>query len=783
MKQKILFLLLFSLLLISNSIQGQTPTLPPGVKLPDNIVNIDCYVTPQAQDWIIREGAVSTVNFAPGQTPLVGDIDGDGHVEIVTVNQAGNTLYLLNSDATVKRSFPIVGGDGQWGAASTMGRVKWDATSEKGIIIVMHIATRTMRAYDAVGNLLWTSTVPYHSTAVSMPGAVSLADLDGDGWSEIVIGSKVYAAESGILLCQAPNASSAGHSIFYFPTLHSVPANVLNNGKQQICAGNTVYDVVITSRTGTTGNIITAAATMNTVTMHNGSTPTTLDGATYVVDFDRDGNMDVVVASLNAQTTDNRVFVYVWSLSKNEIIATKVIPNAAKKGNLFIGDLDGDGYSEIILLHGRIAGNAHDATYDRITALKYDPASVTKEMKTFWTAYHYDTSGATGLTLFDFNQDGLMELVYRDENHLRIINGSLIDHNDGVTPVAAPYDLAKINCGSATWQEYPVVADVDGDGQADILTIGPNTTFAATGPLRIFKAGGGTSWAPARKVWNQFAYNALNVNEDLTIPQKPMSPATVFPGYDGILGTPDDVRPFNNFLQQQTTLSQYGVALWPAPNGQIVGTPTFAYNETADEMTVTVVVTNVGDAAFQNPFKVTAYQNSVSVGSTKYTHTYANTIAIGETVTLTFLILNFKANWLPCSFIILKINDNGDGANDQAVCDDSQGQYRYYAILPTWQDVCAGKAKPITCWFTLGATDSYQWQLSKDNATWTDIAGATAVSYTPANQKRGVTYYRVVVDNNNASNPEVINSESVSIRVRSCQLPVNHNISVMGYYD
>jgi len=127
------------------------------------------------------------------------------------------------------------------------------------------------------------------------------------------------------------------------------------------------------------------------------------------------------------------------------------------------------------------------------------------------------------------------------------------------------------------------------------------------------------------------------------------------------------------------------------------------------------------------------------------------------------------------------VNDNGDGTNDQAACYDSQSQYRYYDISPIQQDVCRGKVEVITCSFNLGTNDTYQWQSSKNNLTWTDIVGATQNTYHPADQKPGIVYYRIVVNNNDVSNPEIINSASVRIRVRACVLPVNHNISAMGY--
>ncbi len=93
------------------------------------------------------------------------------------------------------------------------------------------------------------------------------------------------------------------------------------------------------------------------------------------------------------------------------------------------------------------------------------------QLKKMWELSHTDYSCATGITMFDFNQDGIPELVYRDQDYLRIINGSLKDLVTG-NPVSAPYDMARIVVHSETGNEYPVIADLDNDGEAEILIAG-----------------------------------------------------------------------------------------------------------------------------------------------------------------------------------------------------------------------------------------------------------------------------------------------------------------------
>ena len=189
-------------------------------------------------------------------------------------------------------------------------------------------------------------------------------------------------------------------------------------------------------------------------------------------------------------------------------------------------------------------------TYDKITAYRLNRATNTLDI--VYTTQVVDPSGGTGITLFDFNQDGIMELVYRDEENLRIMNAN---------PYTADFDDRSVFPAYAgTGFEYPLVADVDNDYQAEIIAVGGNNNNyieRREGFLRIYKSDG-AAWAPARRVWNQYAYNSVNVNENLSIPRRQFNPATFFAGNDRVLGTADDIQPFNAFLQQQTTLDRYG---------------------------------------------------------------------------------------------------------------------------------------------------------------------------------------------------------------------------------
>lgn len=150
------------------------------------------------------------------------------------------------------------------------------------------------------------------------------------------------------------------------------------------------------------------------------------------------------------------------------------------------------------------------------------------------------------MTLFDFNQDGLKEIVYRDASRLRIINGSKKSHITGIDTIV--YNLSTFEITSSTVAEFPVVADCDGDGEAEIITTGTLSGDTQM-KLHVFKSLNKGTWAPARPVWNQYAYNVTNVNKDLTIPKKIYNNGAFFS---------NGKQPFNNFQEQATTLNQNG---------------------------------------------------------------------------------------------------------------------------------------------------------------------------------------------------------------------------------
>jgi hypothetical protein len=137
-----------------------------------------------------------------------------------------------------------------------------------------------------------------------------------------------------------------------------------------------------------------------------------------------------------------------------------------------------------------------------------------------WSQRSLDTSsGTTGSSVFDFDDNGSAEVVYADECFMRIYDGKTGEV------------LQSVPRSSRTRFEYPVIADVDGDGHAEIV-VGSNdgnpgfdcpatdrlktsTRSEATHGITVW---GNDGWAGSRPIWNQYSYYVSHVRDDGTIP-------------------------------------------------------------------------------------------------------------------------------------------------------------------------------------------------------------------------------------------------------------------------
>lgn len=334
-------------------------------------------------------------------------------------------------------------------------------------------------AWTPEGCRLWTSTEPA-GTNNSNAGAPTIADLDGDGAAEVLIGRVALRGTDGEVVWMG--AGDLGRNVF---GPQSVAANLDLLGGLEVIAGSTVY--------GANGSIKCRNTSAG-------------EGLNAIGNFDDDPEAEIVVVGNGEVFLLDTDCSEIWHFDVST--ATTTVDNGLGSGTggacsgsgggePTIADFDGDGYPEI--------AQANSNCY---TVINHDGTLL-------WASRSEDDSSrGTGSSVFDFNGDGTSEVIYNDEHYLRIYNGP-----DGEVL------FSRLN-SSRTRHEYPVVADVDNDGNAELVFIENNEVGFACTAGQIGGAGihilgddpAVDAWVPTRRIWNQHSYHITNVNEDGTVP-------------------------------------------------------------------------------------------------------------------------------------------------------------------------------------------------------------------------------------------------------------------------
>ncbi len=333
-------------------------------------------------------------------------------------------------------------------------------------------------AYKNDGSVSWHTVLP---TDERTPAALAIHDLDGDGRPEVILGAVVLDGQDGHVLWAGTGSeggfSGGGWTSCVADIVPSCPG-------QEVIAGDTVYSA--------TGTILWRAS------------PQT-DGFCAIADVmkadgtpGRDGVPEVIRVAEGV--------LYIEASSDGTTLYQQDIPGSSgehRGGAPTVADFDGDGTMDI-----GVANASAYAVFDLKCVGAARPSTCAGD-GILWTAPTQDTSSAvTSSTVFDFNGDGRSEVIYNDEDHFFVF--------DGVTGSV----LFSEPNPSQTATEEPVVADVDNDGNAEIV-FGANVGNHYAGgalpsseriPGLSIWGSADDSWVGARPIWNQHTYHIDSVD-------------------------------------------------------------------------------------------------------------------------------------------------------------------------------------------------------------------------------------------------------------------------------
>ncbi len=397
-----------------------------------------------------------------GMSVAIGDVDGDGKMDIVAATGEGDVV-LLDSNGNVKRisDKPLAGAAGD--------------------------------------------------TTFGWGGGLSLADMDGDGFPEIAYGRTVFSTTGGAITLKFTGTAGQGGGAEYeaISTMANLTPAVGTN--LALLAGNTAYK--------DDGTILWSRSAAGP------AGPALPDGFPAVGDFNGDGKPDVVLVgpqtvAMGAVTVN----AFVWILNGADgttLLGPVQLPTTVHNsdgGPPTVAAFDGTGKPQIGV-----------ATADYYWMLS--PNFTTKTIDIVWKTPNHDfSSSVTGSTVFDFEGAGHPSVIYADECFLWVYDGAT-----GAVRFAAPHT-------SFTGTEASLVADIDGDGHAEIIMVtnGADPSSAgwgcmdATGtpvtingvkwtpstlPNKSYRGivafnDSAHSWVGTRTLWNEHSYHVSNICDD-----------------------------------------------------------------------------------------------------------------------------------------------------------------------------------------------------------------------------------------------------------------------------
>lgn len=285
-----------------------------------------------------------------------------------------------------------------------------------------------------------------------------------------------------------------------------------------------------------------------------------------------------------------------------------------------VADLDGDGAPEIGV-----------PVEDAMVVLEPDG-------EVLWQYPTTDVSGLAGCSAFDFDEDGASELLYGDEEDFYIF--------DGRTGEVLFHDPDH---AAVTIWEYPVVADVDADGSAEVVV---SVSGGFSGGLRVYGQVD-NRWPSAGPGWPTHDYGGANVLSDGTVIAHP-TPSWL--GDNLFRGRP----PTEDWSRADLSVEITDVCVTSCPSGELV---------------VGVQVANEGAADAPAGVQLTIY--AVTGGE----RLAVQTITLDEAIPVGAAAEGASFTVAPSYFgpegFFVRVDDDGAGHTSTQDCDRSNNEVSY----------------------------------------------------------------------------------------------------------
>ncbi len=245
------------------------------------------------------------VDFATASNPIsvgIGDMDGDGKPDLAVANNGSNTVSVLRNTSvsgTVSFATKVDFTSGVQPVSISIGDLDGDGKVEMAEVNLGSGTVSVFRNTSSPATISFAARLDFSIGFFNNnPGSVIIVDMDGDGKPEMSVGDQVYG-----IVAVFRNNCTPGTIGFYSPvnTVQTGSSNSIDigdidgDGKPDLAVANVgINTVSVVRSTSSIGNISFAS----NLDFATGNSPQSV----IIGDIDGDGKPDLVTANTNSNT-------------------------------------------------------------------------------------------------------------------------------------------------------------------------------------------------------------------------------------------------------------------------------------------------------------------------------------------------------------------------------------------------------------------------------------------------------------------------------------------------
>ena len=402
------------------------------------------------------------------QSVFIGDLDGDGKIELVVTNFMSNSVSVFKNtgtNGTVSFSARQDFTTGTNPIGISIGDLDGDGKQDLAVTNTGSNTVSVFRNTGTSGTISFAAKQDY--TTGTTPQSVSIGDLDGDGKPELAV-TNFYSNTVSVFR----NTSTSGTVSFILKqdfTTGNYPFNlsigdVDGDGKPDLAVANyNSTSVSVLRNTGTSGTVSFAAKQDFTT----GSSPYSVS----IGDLDGDGKPELAVANYGSNTVS--VLRNTGTSGTVSFASKQDFTTGSNPYSVSIGDVDGDGKPDLAVANS----NSNSVSVFRNTGTSGTVSFAAKQ--DFTTG-----SGPRSVSIGDLDGDGKPDLAVANSNSNSV---SVLKNTEGALTMTSPSATsivsgATVNIAftSTMASTYTWIATDNPNTSGESLTIQNSSTLSNT---------------------------------------------------------------------------------------------------------------------------------------------------------------------------------------------------------------------------------------------------------------------------------------------------------------